>query len=187
MASNRSFVQRCARKVRELHPLFPEPFDIVGFCDNLGRARRRPIHLMPVELPAAELPCGMWVSTTSVDVIAYARDTSPPHRAHIILHELAHMLCDHQGALGPGQVELLFPSIDPALVRRMLGRTSYTCDEEREAETLASLLQERVGRWAPESHWEVPAEAAAVIERLGRSPDRSLDHGTLDPSLDRGA
>jgi hypothetical protein len=37
----------------------------------------------------------------------------------------------------------LFPSLDPRLVRSVLGRSRYADPEEREAETVASLILER--------------------------------------------
>lgn len=82
------------------------------------------------------------------DYIFYAQDAPRPHQEHIILHELAHLLCDHQS--GPAQAELLqallFPHLDQSLVRTALttlGRARYDTRQEREAELLATLIEHR--------------------------------------------
>lgn len=42
-------------------------------------------------------------------------------------------------------VRRLFPHLDPSMVRAVMGRSTYTAPEEREAEHLASLIVERTG------------------------------------------
>jgi hypothetical protein len=42
-------------------------------------------------------------------------------------------------------MRLLLPSLDPAMVRRVLGRAGYTSVEEREAEFFASMLGQHTG------------------------------------------
>jgi hypothetical protein len=37
----------------------------------------------------------------------------------------------------------LLPSLDPAMVRRVLARAGYSTEEEREAELLASLIRQQ--------------------------------------------
>ena len=68
------------------------------------------------------------------------------HREHIILHELGHLLCEHQPTevIDQEVVAQLFPHLNPAVVQRVLGRTTYTAIEEQEAEMLASLVRGRV-------------------------------------------
>jgi hypothetical protein len=58
------------------------------------------------------------------------------------LHEWAHIVCDHQGHLSASAdwTRQLLPNLDPAVVRRVLGRRTYTVEEEAEAEMLASLI-----------------------------------------------
>jgi hypothetical protein len=58
-----------------------------------------------------------------------------------VLHELAHILCEHTGA--DGTIDRLFPDLDPATVRKVLGRVGYTTAQEREAEMMASLIRGR--------------------------------------------
>jgi hypothetical protein len=133
--------RRCAALVRDL-PM-PAPFDARALCEQVAARRGRPITLVPMEGLAGV--CGLWVATATADLIFYEQVTTPPHQEHIILHELGHLLCDHHrspDALGLPVAELL-PSLDPAMVQRVLGRAGYTSDEEREAELLASMIRER--------------------------------------------
>ena len=64
----------------------------------------------------------------------------------IAVHELAHMLLGHNST-GDGAlrlVGLLAPDVSPAVTRMFLGRSVFFTAEEREAETLASLILTRV-------------------------------------------
>lgn len=128
----------------------PVPFDTNELCAKVAARRGRPIRLVPME--GLTGVCGLWVATATTDLIFYEQVTTPPHQEHIILHELSHVLCDHQRAASSassalsslgGQVEHLLPNLDPEMVHRVLGRAGYTSDEEREAELLASLIRQR--------------------------------------------
>jgi hypothetical protein len=128
----------------------PVPFDAGALCAKVAQQRGRPIRL--VAMDGLTGVCGLWVATATTDLIFYERVTTPPHQEHIILHELSHVLCDHQraassassalSALG-AQVGHLMPNLDPEMVQRVLGRAGYTSEEEREAELLASLIRQR--------------------------------------------
>ncbi|WP_433549170.1 secondary metabolite protein [Streptomyces sp. CA-294286] len=75
----------------------------------------------------------------------YNPRTSLLHQDHIIAHELSHLLLGHHESERASAVDSsLFPSLDPAAVRFMLGRTTYEEAEERDTERLASLLQRRI-------------------------------------------
>lgn len=89
--------------------------------------------------------CGLWIATGTTDLIFHESATTPPHREHIILHELAHVLCDHYPASldAVERAAVLLPDLDSALVRRVLGRAGYSTAGEREAEVLASLIRQR--------------------------------------------
>lgn len=133
--------RRCRARLRDL-PL-PVPFDVHALCERVAARRGRPIRLVPVG--GLTGVCGLWIATDTTDLICYERDTTRPHQEHIILHELSHMLCDHFPVSLPGKPGTagLFPDLDPAMVRAVLGRAGYPSDEEREAETLASLIRQR--------------------------------------------
>ncbi|SEC09365.1 hypothetical protein SAMN04489727_2533 [Amycolatopsis tolypomycina] len=149
----RSLWQR-ARQVADAVSL-PEPFDAEAFVARLAAERGRPIELMPVSVPAEGAPCGLLMSTERADYILYPTGTTALHRRHILLHEVGHLLCGHVGSdAGADGVAIdaagrqLMPNLSPELVRRVLGRTTYSAVEEREAELVASLLAQRVVRTA---------------------------------------
>ncbi len=88
----------------------------------------------------------MWLMTESRDYVFYDSQTSLPHQEHIILHEIGHMLCDHdQGERDP-QLYRRIDVTDPDLVRRVLPRIRYTNRQEQEAELVASMILAAIGR-----------------------------------------
>lgn len=128
----------------------PKPFSIEALCERVSAGRKRPLYLHPLPYTgAADLPCGLWVSTGKADHIFHARGASAFHQQNIILHEIGHMLCDHTlGNAGSG-LSALLGNLDPAMVRRVLMRTRYSTPEEQEAEMVAALIRERAGWTAP--------------------------------------
>ncbi|QFU87495.1 ImmA/IrrE family metallo-endopeptidase [Amycolatopsis sp. YIM 10] len=134
--------RRCLAMVRRL-PL-PDPFDARELCRLVAQRRRRPISVVPATGGDHQV-LGLWVATEHTDLIFYEEATTPPHQEHIILHELGHLLFDHfaETPSVTEQMRLLMPSLDPEVVRRVLGRTTYQETEEQEAELLATLIWER--------------------------------------------
>ncbi|WP_254552304.1 toxin [Kitasatospora sp. MMS16-BH015] len=133
-----------SRRIAELG--LPEVADVIELCAYLGAVRGRPITLVPMPMPASH-PCGMWVAARDEDLIFYDANTTGAHQEHIILHELGHIICCHRGAGGLDEAgaRLLFPNLDPDLVRDMLLRATYDDVQEQEAEIIAYLLSQRVG------------------------------------------
>lgn len=119
----------------------PRPFDLRQFLAQVAAQRNRTIYVHPFT-SGPGIPCGLWLSTARADHIFHEQGTSPWHRTHIILHEIAHMLLGHDSGQGDGQrlADLLAPDVNPALVRLVLGRSAYGTAEERDAEALASLV-----------------------------------------------
>lgn len=158
---NRTLRRQCAELVDGL--TIPSPFGLDAFCEQLGRDRGRPISRLAVELPAGG-PCGLLVSTDESEVVLVERRTSDWHQRHIVLHELGHLLWGHDRVMADDTSLLLLPHLDPEMVHRVLARTAYSALEERQAEMVASLVLERVSRWAPEARWQAggPAEAEAL-------------------------
>ncbi|SCF29264.1 protein of unknown function [Micromonospora purpureochromogenes] len=141
--------KRCEQLLTALK--VPEPFDIRALCQVLGQRRGRPIHLVPIKLPARTV-CGMFVPTGDFDAIFFEQNTSPLHQMLIIGHELGHLIAGHQTTevLDPEASRMLLPDLDPQLVQRSLGRSNYAAAEEREAEMIGSLLLRRTRRGASE-------------------------------------
>jgi hypothetical protein len=124
----------------------PEPFDITELCRRVSAGRGRPLYVRGIPGPPTRpRPCGIWIATADHDWIFVEQDTSPLHRQHIVLHEVAHILCGHAAAGLPENdlVARLFPDLSPAMVRSVLSRASYQSEREREAELLASLILAR--------------------------------------------
>lgn len=103
--------------------------------------------------------CGMLISTADVDYIFHAAGTTPLHALHIAMHEVGHLLLDDGADLEAAipererpslaeqaVVATLLPSLPPALIRRVLGRTTYSDPVEREVELFASMLLVRAYR-----------------------------------------
>jgi hypothetical protein len=138
-----SLRRRCERRLRGLH--IPEPFDLDAFCREVAARRGRRLLRRPVPGLSSGAPCGLWVGTAEADHVFYDPGTSPLHAEHIVLHELAHILSGHALA-GSGSLVDLFPDLDPATVRQVLGRVAYSTAQEREAEMMASLIRGRSAR-----------------------------------------
>ncbi|MGW6846455.1 toxin [Streptomyces sp. NPDC054958] len=133
-----------AQRIAELD--LPTATDVAELCRHLGEVRDRPITLVPMQMPSSH-PCGMWVAARDEDLIFYDANTTGAHQEHIILHELGHIICCHRGAggLDEAAARLLFPNLDPQLVRDMLLRATYDDVQEQEAEIIAYLLSQRIG------------------------------------------
>jgi hypothetical protein len=159
----RDLRRSCARRVAGLD--VPAGGSVAELCARVAQRRGRPIHLVPMAMPATH-PCGFWVATDDADVILYESGTGRTHQEHIVAHELAHLICRHRGVTAPDGTgaRLLFPDIDPRVVRDMLGRAGYTDDQEREAEVMASVLLERLTRPQPP-----PSEVDGALARVDRS------------------
>ncbi|MCE7002023.1 hypothetical protein LWC34_04140 [Kibdelosporangium philippinense] len=139
---------QCLRLLRGI-PI-PTPFSAEAMCEVIAEHRGRRLYLHPMpELDDVEgAPCGMWLATDVADHIFVERQTSPFHQEHIILHEIGHMLCGHaMPALSETAVSAEpGDPVDPAIVHGALTRTSYTNYQEREAEMVATLVLESIGR-----------------------------------------
>ncbi|SDY05281.1 hypothetical protein SAMN05421504_104351 [Amycolatopsis xylanica] len=151
---------RCTKLLRELG--LRRTFTTEQLIGKLAESRGRPIHLDPVRFPSPG-PCGLWVATDQADYILYEADTSKPHQEHIIVHELAHMVCGHHAH----EKTQLFPDVAPELVRAVLARKGYSETHEREAELMASFL---LGRVEPEPDRPEPSRAVAALDRILRPP-----------------
>jgi len=86
------------------------------------------------------------VATEDADHVWFQPGTSPFHQAHIILHEFAHLICGHGLIDDDAALRRLFPDLDPALVKGLLGRGSFSTEQEQEAELLADMIMQEAGR-----------------------------------------
>jgi hypothetical protein len=149
----------------------PQPFDLSRFLAHVERRRSRRIFVHPFT-SGPGIPCGLWLGTARADHIFHEAGTTPWHRTHITLHEVAHMLLGHGGGGSkPGLERLLAPDVDPALVRLILGRGMYTTAEEREAEMMASMILGQASE-SPPRLGPLGKGTAAVLYRLEPAWDR---------------
>jgi hypothetical protein len=179
----RELRRRCRRLLNELD--IRPPLDVAELCRRMEQRRGRPLRLVPYPIPVPG-PFGMWVGAPAADYIVYQQETSSAHQRHIILHELGHMLADHRSDehdprdpheealltelrrgtehLPPGELPDL--DLDPGAVRRALRRTAYDSEQEREAETVATIILE----WASVLDHVVPRSSTdAAADRIGTS------------------
>jgi len=136
--------KRCETTLRTV--TIPDPFDVNDFAAVVSGRRGRPLQLLAKQTSLG--PCGVWLALPDADYVFYEPDTSALHRDHIVLHELGHLLQEHEPTESMDEAVLreLFPGLDVDMVKRVLGRTSYTAVEEQEAELIASIVTERVHR-----------------------------------------
>ncbi|MFI9506186.1 hypothetical protein [Nocardia sp. NPDC052566] len=126
----------------------PSPWNLHEYIDAVSLHRARPITLSPMDTSmSAGTGCGtgsgLWIARRDDDIIVYDRRTSSWHAQHIVLHEIGHMLLEHdrlptvQADLATTTVGLLLPSLSPETIQHVLGRDAYSTRMEREAETFA--------------------------------------------------
>lgn len=153
------------RRVRaELQALDIEPpLNVEVLCERLSAARGRPIHLVPYPIPVPG-PFGLWISTTDADWILYQLQTTAAHQAHIVLHEIGHILAGHDSDDTDDAVwATLMPHLPPEVIRRALRRSGYGDAHEREAELVATIIME----WASVLDYVMPARPSqAAVRRI---------------------
>lgn len=136
-------------------------------CEHVERLHGRPIQLVPLELPLGS-PDGLWVSAEGQDFVFFEQRLAPVHQQQVILHELGHVICDHDAApvMTAESSTLLLPSLNPDMVRRVLGREHSQAEAEIEAELVGSLIGRQISNWTVERTRETPLEARELVARL---------------------
>ena len=113
-------------------------------CAAVATFRGRRLRLVPIRM-GANAACGIWIAAAGGDYIFYEDGTTPAHQRHIVFHELGHVLFNHCGsAVDPSALVGALTHLDPAVVGRVLARTSFDDEEERQAELFACLAGERM-------------------------------------------
>lgn len=132
--------RQCRRMLQDLG--IQPPLDVEELCKRVGQRRGRPIRLVPHPLTVPG-PFGAWIASPTADYLLYQEATSKVHQDHIILHELGHILAGHRS-----------DELNPEVASRVLLRTCYDSEYEREAETVATIILEwasvldRVAVWS---------------------------------------
>ncbi|GAA1120590.1 hypothetical protein GCM10009663_70290 [Kitasatospora arboriphila] len=111
-------------------------------CTAVAERTGRPVRLAPRRMRVGE-PSGFVERLPGEDVVHFEQETSGLHQAHIVCHELAHLLCGHLPEAAPPDAETAaveLPTIDPDVLRMVLGRSHYDDAAEEEAEVLGAEL-----------------------------------------------
>lgn len=155
---------------RELRSLGVEaPLDVDTLCERLAARQQRPITLVPHAMPVPG-PSGIWFAAAEADYIVYQSETTTSHQDHIIYHELAHIMAGHGDAWNEepdvGPWHHLMPNLSRETINRVLLRTCFDDEREREVETIATILRE----WASVLHHVYPRRPShPTATRLGRA------------------
>lgn len=154
----RDLRRRCERLLDDNAIVVPSPFDRHALAAVIARHRGRPVKVRELPVPVrADQHSGVWVHTTTQDLIFVDPTRSPWEQDHITAHEVGHMLWNHEASdvdLG----EILLPDLDMSVVRAMLGRHDFSTEQEREAEMMATVIIDRAAR--------TPAAAPSPIDRV---------------------
>jgi hypothetical protein len=151
----------------------------VRLCQVVARRLGREITLRFDDLGDGGLS-GLWaVTEAGMHVIIVTTARSWVHRLHIVLHELAHMLCGHEPLRVDAEegARLLFPDLSPRMLTTLAGRTNLTRRDEREADRVAAGLARGLIEWARQQQLEpFRPDGDDLVARawytLGFSPQR---------------
>ena len=149
----------------------PDAFDLSTLVEQVARRRGRPIHLEPVHGAMADgSPCGWWCPTPGLDLIFVDATASAPHRKHIVLHEVGHMLWGHDPVLAT-----LVPVLervtshlrwDSEAIISMLGRSGYDSPREQEAEVFATVAGLKITKARRSQHEDAQDDVARLSRAL---------------------
>lgn len=158
--------RRCERRLAKLK--VPTPLNMAELRAEVSRHTGRPIEVRPVYMPSSKV-CGLWLTIRGEDVIHVPAGTSVDHQGQVELHELSHILAGHTAEPAPDDLSgfaALAPDLDPALVERMMRRTTYKALVELEAELMATMIACAGTNWVPEPQRKVSDDDAAVVQRI---------------------
>ncbi|MCE7003815.1 hypothetical protein LWC34_13395 [Kibdelosporangium philippinense] len=130
-------------------PQLRRPWRIEDLCTALAAKRGRPLLLH--ELDLAALPFGLWYFDGDRDHIISRAGVTGYHRDHIILHEICHMLADHNAA--PATPDGLTDVIATAMAN------PHTTSHEELAEAFATVVLKQARKRPPGGDFEQRASA----------------------------
>lgn len=136
--------QRIAERFQQISDRYDfAHFTLPGFIDWVAKERGKAIQMTAWAMPATIF--GAWMEEEDTDYIFYHEQAIPLHKAHIQLHELAHMLCGH-ATIKVTKETLTQVLMDEFSAAKLLLRSTKSNQEEQEAELLTSLIQEQLQR-----------------------------------------
>lgn len=164
-------VERASRFMQHLEAEYDlATFDLCSFRSWVARRRQRELHVVGWQMPMNMY--GAWLVADAHDFIFFDQNTPRLHQAHIQLHELAHMLLEHQTMdvgkeKGIAYQELMAyfarllrnpHSHAASYINTMLKRSldERNTQNELEAEALSVMLQRRVQELQMRDTWQAP-------------------------------
>ncbi|MEY9958820.1 hypothetical protein ABH932_004583 [Streptacidiphilus sp. MAP5-52] len=159
----RGLQERCIELLDRLR--LPYRFGTDELIDAVAALRGKPIDLVPMEPPPPGVVVhGQLHQFEDLDVIMYEPATFQLHQLHSVSHEVGHLLFEHPddpSLRAVAQEEARSQGRDPSKIIRVSGRTGYSSIHEVEAETLASLIRQRMYR----SRLLPPPQPSGAAER----------------------
>lgn len=147
--SRRTITGTCTRRVNTLlsYVELPQPWSMNTFLDRLESHRNRQIDLHGFIWTPDLGSTGAWEAHEDHDVIAYPENTVAAHQDFIILHEVGHMISDHdrQCVLASIDAQNLAPTLGSAAFGHLLTSEGFV-RAEAEADMIATLLLARIAR-----------------------------------------
>ena len=143
LLKSKSRLSSVDNRMRELLAEIATDYDFAHFAlDSLQVwiEERRGREILPVPWAMPNGLFGLWVWGEGVDYVFYDRATYKVHQSHIILHEFAHILCNHGVPKFEGKDIYQYAS-KGFQEGAHLSRSTYSSKEEQEAEKLAFLLK----------------------------------------------
>ena len=138
--------QRIAERFKQISMQYDfSSFTLQSFTAWVEKERGKAIQMTAWPMPAAIF--GAWMESDDTDHIFYYEDAIPLHKAHIQLHELAHILCGHE-TVRVTKDDIFSTLMDKFSAAQLLLRSTKSNLQEQEAELLTSLIQEELHRHA---------------------------------------
>lgn len=125
----------------------PDHLTLDSLAERIEEHRGRKIVVRAVDHLGADKISGLWLSLPAAELVLHAKTGSELHREQIILHELAHMVLQHDLLVGEDRhVASLLPDLDRSIVSRVLARCRRQSEPEIVAESLADLFAGAIAR-----------------------------------------
>lgn len=124
-------------------------FSVKDFVEHIERRHKKRIYLF--SYPLADALFGLWIPSDLGHIVVVNANTHPIHQAHIIIHEVGHILFNHP-------VDPLNQVLPPELLKVLGVIEAYGCvryanraaitrtQRELEAETFAFQVQDHIIR-----------------------------------------
>ena len=146
-------------------------FSLQSLAAWLSARRRRQIEFVGRTMPPNLY--GAWIRGEFRDYIFYDQNTAPVHQLHIKLHELSHILCNHENEiLSQNRIAILLRKDSTELAQEGTLRSKFTDHNEQEAEVMASLLIERIMQGNRRSQMLTPVYCISGVGNYWRFMDQ---------------